>query len=57
MKTIKIKYASECELCACCDEPWCTDCRDHYADCNCLGPDSPQPGDDDYEEPSEEGML
>lgn len=36
----KVKYAHECRPCVMCGEPWCDDCDDHYADCECLGPNS-----------------
>lgn len=39
-----VKFASDCIPCPDCDEPWCEDCNDHYADCKRLGPDSePEP--------------
>lgn len=33
-----VVYADECQPCECCDDLVCTQCADHYADCNCLGP-------------------
>lgn len=38
--TKKVKYACECIPCKLCGEPWCADCGDHYADCECPGPHS-----------------
>lgn len=35
-----IKYADECRPCELCLEPYCDDCEDHYADCQCPGPHS-----------------
>lgn len=35
-----IKFASECEECPDCGEPWCDECEEHYAECDCPGPDS-----------------
>ena len=34
----RIKYAFECSECDCCEEHWCDECGEHYADCDCLGP-------------------
>jgi DNA (cytosine-5)-methyltransferase 1 len=36
----RIKWASDCPPCPLCEEPWCVDCDEHYADCACLGPNS-----------------
>jgi len=38
--TLPVKYASDCEMCEGCGEPWCVDCQLHYADCPCPGPHS-----------------
>lgn len=35
-----VKFAADCPPCPDCGEPWCDECEMHYADCNCLGPDS-----------------
>lgn len=35
-----IIYASDCDPCPYCDEPVCPICLDHYADCECPGPNS-----------------
>ena len=32
-------YASDCETCSLCEEPFCLRCFNHYADCTCIGPD------------------
>ncbi len=37
---IPIKFASDCEPCDCCGEPFCIEHMDHYADCPCIGPDN-----------------
>ncbi len=37
---MNVKYANECPPCECCEEPWCEECEEHYADCACPGPDS-----------------
>ena len=38
MEKIPIVFASECESCDCCEEPWCLKHQQHYADCGCVGP-------------------
>lgn len=35
---LRVRTAAECELCECCEEPWCPECEMHYADCLCPGP-------------------
>lgn len=35
-----VKFAFECIPCPDCGEPWCEECEDHYADCECIGPHS-----------------
>lgn len=40
-----VVFASGLPICEMCDEPWCPECREHYADCSCPGPDQ----DDIYE--------
>jgi len=35
---IPIVFADDLPLCECCEEPWCPEHADHYADCGCLGP-------------------
>lgn len=35
----RVKYASDCSTCECCGEPFCDECGEHYADCECPGPD------------------
>jgi len=34
----RYRFADECEVCPCCEEPWCPDCNMHYAECGCVGP-------------------
>jgi hypothetical protein len=33
-----VKYASDCVPCPDCGEPYCDECDEHYADCECIGP-------------------
>lgn len=33
-----VKYAYDCIPCPCCDEPYCEEHDQHYADCDCIGP-------------------
>jgi len=33
-----VKFADEMRRCECCDEPWCLDHNELYADCLCIGP-------------------
>jgi len=33
-----VKYASDCEPCPDCGEPYCNDHAQHYAECDCIGP-------------------
>lgn len=40
-----VRFASDCDPCECCDEPWCPSCGDHFADCECPGPTQ----DDEYD--------
>ena len=35
-----VVYASDCFVCPLCQEPVCPLCKDHYAECECPGPDS-----------------
>ena len=34
----KVKFASDCVPCECCEEPWCQECEEHYSECSCIGP-------------------
>ncbi len=38
--TPHIVYAADCQSCLCCGEPYCVEHDEHYADCDCIGPDS-----------------
>lgn len=49
---VKVKLADECERCDCCDEPFCSEHGDHYADCACVGPTQ-----DGYEYKEVNGQL
>lgn len=33
-----VRCASDMIECEMCGEPYCPDCEEHYADCNCIGP-------------------
>ena len=33
-----VRYASDMIECPDCGEPYCQECGDHYADCDCIGP-------------------
>ena len=35
---IRLVCADDCEPCLACGEPFCVDCQQHYADCDCVGP-------------------
>ena len=45
-------YAHDCELCDMCEEPYCSTCEAHYADCECPGPHQ----EDEYEYKTINGM-
>lgn len=34
----KVMAAADMVECECCGEPFCPECNDHYADCECIGP-------------------
>lgn len=36
----RVVFAHECGPCSLCGEPECLECGDHYADCECPGPNS-----------------
>ena len=38
MKCIRVRFAADCPPCEECGEPWCPECKKHYADCKCVGP-------------------
>lgn len=40
MRLEKVKFADECSICPACGEPWCEEHNEHYADCDCIGPDN-----------------
>jgi len=33
-----VKYALLLPHCECCEEPWCPEHEEHFADCDCIGP-------------------
>lgn len=37
---VPIVMASDLPECECCEEPWCPTHDQHYADCECVGPDN-----------------
>ena len=38
--SLPVKHANECRPCPFCGEPWCEECKKHYADCAHPGPHS-----------------
>jgi len=46
-----VLFASDCDDCPCCGEPFCAKCFTHYADCSCIGPTQ------DDAEYSEDGTM
>lgn len=38
LRHIAVVFASECQPCVDCGEPFCIDHGMHYADCDCIGP-------------------
>lgn len=34
----RVAFAADMLECECCEEPFCPECNDHYADCQCPGP-------------------
>lgn len=48
-----VVMAHELPQCECCDEPYCTQCDAHYADCTCVGPHQ----DDEYDYATFHGRL
>lgn len=53
MQWKKVVTAADCRPCECCDEPFCDECGEHYADCDCPGPTQ----DDEYQYKEEGGIL
>lgn len=51
----KIVFASDLELCDCCEEPYCAVHDMHYADCDCIGPGNAE--DEGYEVVEVDGEL
>lgn len=35
----RVVYAGDLEPCDCCGDPYCAEHDEHYADCDCIGPD------------------
>ena len=38
VERVRIVFASDCQPCPDCGEPFCVVCQQHYADCQCPGP-------------------
>jgi hypothetical protein len=38
MERVRIVFAENCYPCPHCGEPFCLECREHYAECKCVGP-------------------
>ena len=34
----EVVFASDCNPCPDCGEPFCGNCNKHYSDCTCIGP-------------------
>jgi DNA (cytosine-5)-methyltransferase 1 len=49
----RVRFAHEMSVCDCCEEPWCDECGEHYADCQHPGPHS---WDDVLSDPDSEGL-
>ena len=39
-RPLPMKLAAECSMCPMCEEPFCDECNQHYADCAHPGPHS-----------------
>ena len=37
---LPVLFAADLPLCECCEEPWCPECQEHFADCAHPGPHS-----------------
>jgi hypothetical protein len=49
----RVAFAADMIECECCGEPFCPECNDHYADCECPGPMQ----NDEYDYVEIEGVL
>lgn len=49
----RVVFAADCVPCECCEEPFCEQCQEHYADCECPGPTQ----DDEYDYVEVDGVL
>lgn len=47
----KVIFAADLKACDCCDDLICSECDNHYADCECPGPTM------DYEYKEIDGVL
>jgi hypothetical protein len=45
-------FAADLPQCECCEETWCPECEEHYADCSCIGPTE-----EDVEYEERDGVL
>jgi len=50
---ILVKYAADLPLCEGCEEPWCEEHGEHFAECECVGPHQ----DDEYDYEEKGGKL
>jgi hypothetical protein len=48
----KVVFAADLPQCECCEETWCPECEEHYADCSCIGPTE-----EDVEYEERDGVL
>lgn len=55
MERIHIVFAADLPECECCGEPWCAFHMEHYADCQCPGPNNAE--DDGWNLQEENGIL
>ncbi len=55
MERIRIIFADELPECECCGEPWCIVHMEHYAECDCIGPDNAE--DKGYRLINEDGIT
>ena len=55
VERVRIVFAHELPECECCGEPWCPVHAEHYADCDCIGPDNAE--DEGYQLLEEDGIL
>jgi hypothetical protein len=54
MERVRIVFASDCKPCPDCGEPFCVECQQHYAECECIGPSNAE--DDGWKVVEENGI-